>query len=129
MRTLRRIGGEPETVEAKRAEGGLPRSVRETLSAFSNTDGGTLLLGVDEGTGFGVVDLPDPVALRDALVQMASDDLTPALRIATDIVEVEGRLIVVAVIPPARSDHRPVFVTQQGSPPVRICVPGTVTGG
>jgi ATP-dependent DNA helicase RecG len=52
---LRRIGGEPTRIEAKRATGGLPKSVCEKLSALSNTDGGTVLLGVDEQSGFGLV--------------------------------------------------------------------------
>lgn len=112
--TLRRIGGEPTSIEAKRAVGGLPRSVRETLSAFSNTDGGTILLGVDEQSGFDLVELDDPVTLRDGLVQMSRDDITPALQISTEIVEVEGHRLVVAEIPPAPADRRPAYVTVQG---------------
>jgi ATP-dependent DNA helicase RecG len=114
LTTLRRIGGEPTRIEAKRASGGLPKSVRETLSAFSNTDGGTVLLGIDEQSGFSLVELADPAALRDALIQMSRDDITPSLQISTDIVEIEGNRVVVAEVPPVAADRRPVYVTAQG---------------
>lgn len=114
LTVLRRMGGEPTRVEAKRAAGGVPKGLRETLSAFSNTDGGTVLLGVDEAAGFRTVPLDDPVALRDGLVQMSRDDLTPALLISADLVEVDGNRIVVADVPPVTADRRPVYVTTQG---------------
>jgi len=85
------MGGEPTRIGAKRAVGGMPKSVRETLSAFSNTDGGTIVLGADEASGFGLVELTDPPALRDALVRISRDDITPPLQIS---VEVENRWLV-----------------------------------
>jgi ATP-dependent DNA helicase RecG len=114
LASLRRIGGEPAHIEAKKAAGGMPKSVRETLSAFSNTDGGTILLGVDEAGGFTPVELDNPVALRDSMVQMSRDDITPPLQASTEIVEVGGHRIVVTEVPPARADQRPVYVTAQG---------------
>lgn len=42
---LRVRGAETTLVEVKAAAGGCPKSPRDTLSAFSNLRGGTILLG------------------------------------------------------------------------------------
>ena len=56
---------ENNRIEVKKALGGLPRSVWETYSAFANTYGGIILLGVEElaDKSFRTVDLPDPEKL------------------------------------------------------------------
>lgn len=111
---LRAFGGEPSNVEAKAAAGGLPASTVETVSAFSNTNGGVIMLGVDERSRFDVVELTDPIKLRNDLVSAVSDQLTPPVRPAVDLVEVDGRVVVVAEIDPLPSDQRPCYVTTRG---------------
>lgn len=43
---------ENNQLEAKKATGGLPHSMWETYSSFANTDGGVILLGVEEKKDF-----------------------------------------------------------------------------
>src|SRR5450755_1961723 len=111
---LRETGVEFEDVEVKRAAGGLPRSIAETMSAFANSRGGIIILGLDERAGFTTVGVSDPVALRDQLATVARTSLYSALTPIIDTVPVDGAIIVLAEIealPPAQC---PCYVTARG---------------
>ena len=111
---LRETGVEYEDVEVKRAAGGLPQTVAETMSAFANTRGGIIILGLDEGAGFASVGVGDPVAQRDELAGVARAKLTPALAPIIDAVPFEGAILLLAEIEPLPPAQRPCYVTARG---------------
>src|SRR5665647_3828777 len=114
LSALRRVGAETEVVEAKSGRGGFPRSVRETLVAFANTHGGTVLIGVDELDGYSVVRIDDIVGYRDALVGIARDAITPPLAPRTELIEVDGAVVLAAYVPRLLPDQRPAYITAKG---------------
>lgn len=111
---LRTVGSDHSTIEAKKARNRLPSTTWETMSAFANTDGGIVLLGVDEGDGsFEVVGVEDPGQVTREL-QSACAELEPPLRPLISVVEVEGRMVIVAELGPVARSSRPCHRRSQG---------------
>ena len=113
---LKRAGTDLETIEAKSASIALPRTVVETLSAFSNTRGGLLLLGVDEQRGFAPVDGIDAAKLAADLASAAKTQMEPALSPRIDIVAYGTGSAVVAQVDALDAFRRPCYVRSQGLP-------------
>ncbi|MEQ0560578.1 ATP-binding protein [Amycolatopsis sp. NEAU-NG30] len=109
VENLRLLGSDVSDVEVKKATGGLPRSARETLVAFANTRGGTLILGLDEGAGFTASGLADPAKMSSDLAAMCAADIEPPLRPHIGIHDFEGTKILVAEIPELPPDRKPCF--------------------
>jgi len=103
---LRRIGADHSTCEVKKSQGGLPTSIWETISAFANAQGGTIILGVDEKRDFSVVGVRDAGAIESALGSVCGD-LEPVVRADIHTLFVGDKAVVVAEIPPVARDQRP----------------------
>ena len=114
VRLLRRRGTDLPLVEAKAAVGALPKSVRETLSAFSNDRGGLLLLGLAEEAGFAPAPGFDAAKTRNDLASLCSDVMEPAVRADVDIADVEGAQVVVASVPEMDPGSKPCYVKAKG---------------
>lgn len=74
---------ENSRIEAKEALGGLPESIWETYSAFANTDGGVILLGVEEleDKSLHALELLDPQWLIEDLWAGLNDPKTVSANI------------------------------------------------
>jgi len=110
---LRRLGLEPTEIEVKAAVGGLPKTVVETLSAFANGDGGTLLLGLDED-GFRLAPGFDATKIRDALADACHQKVTPPIRTSIEVVDFEGAHVVRLDVEEIDPVDKPCFVTDRG---------------
>lgn len=113
VQRLRRLGLEPTEIEVKAAVGGLPKTVVETLSAFANGDGGTLLLGLDED-GFRLAPGFDATKIRDALAEACHQKVTPPIRTSIEVVDFEGAHVVRLDVEEIDPVDKPCFVTDRG---------------
>lgn len=110
---LRRTGVEPPSVEVKEAGTKCPTSLRETLSAFANQGGGTIILGLTD-SDFRSVDI-DPGALVDALAGMAANDMTPPVRGDIEVHLIDGgRPVVRMDVEELSAAQKPCFITNRG---------------
>lgn len=111
---------ENNRIEAKQALGGLPESIWETYSAFANTSGGVILLGVEEleDKSLHALDLLDPAWLLEDFRVIVNDPSRVSANILTEqdiqIHLVDGKQIIAIHVPPAPESLRPIWVEQDG---------------
>ena len=111
---------ENNRIEAKRALGGLPHSIWETYSAFANTLGGILLLGVEEHEDKSLhpVNLPDPEKLVREFWDIVNNPNKVSVNILASedvaIRQIDGKNIIAITVPRAQRNDRPVYV--EGNP-------------
>ena len=110
---------ETAEIEYKSAKGGFPKNFWETYSAFANTHGGTIVLGVKEKDGiFTLNNLTDDdidKLQKDFWSGVHNKNTINACILKNDDVEVgeiEGHKVILFHIPQAQRDQRPIHCTQ-----------------
>ena len=107
---------EDERVEFKRASSELPDNIWETYSAFCNTDGGTIILGIREGKNktYSIEGVSDAHKLIDDFWSAAnnSEKVSYSIFFGHYVYPVKcGRKTVVVIeVPRAPREARPVYV-------------------
>lgn len=110
---LRLTGKDTQQVEVKDAAGGLPKSIVETLSAFSNGAGGIIILGLQEHNNFAYSPQFKAKAVYDALAGACNEKLTPPVRADINLLPYSGKQVVVASIPALQPRDKPCYVTSK----------------
>lgn len=108
---------ENSLLEVKSARGGLPNSLWESYSAFANSEGGVIVLGVKENSKDGslyVEGLEDVHKLLKDFWNMVNNRQKVSCNILTDSMAVpdklEGKDVIVIRVPRAERTSRPVYV-------------------
>ena len=113
--------GERVTLECKKAENSIPKSFWETYSAFANTNGGTVLLGVseylmekDKAKRYEVTGVNDADKIcKDLWNTINSNEKVNINLLHNDDVQVanvDGKDIIVINVPRADYSTRPVYI-------------------
>lgn len=107
---------ENNRIEAKKATGGFPQSLWESYSAFANTIGGIILLGVEEKADghFAYAGLQDAAKLQAEFWQKINDKNIVSKNIlsAEDvyIYQKGGAEILVINVPQAKTEDKPIYI-------------------
>ena len=118
--------GERVTLECKKAQCSVPSSLWDTYSAFANTYGGTILLGVvenlkekDKSKCFEFVGVEDADKIRKDLWNTLNSKEKVNVNILRDedvqIMDVDGKNILSINVPRAESNIRPVYINNNMS--------------
>lgn len=110
---MKNAGTDLAGYELKSAAGGFPKTTEETISAFSNTHGGTLIFGIAEkdfhpSPGF------DAKTIQAKCAQASRELVEPPAQAAIEILEYEGHPVVVANIPEMQARQKPCHVKKLG---------------
>lgn len=100
--------GEGLTIEFKKSRTDLNKDVYETVCAFLNRHGGTILLGVDDDKNIVGVE-PDCVqAIKETFVTTVNNPqkINPPTYLSVDQVEIDGRIVLHIYVPESSQVHR-----------------------
>ena len=114
------LKGERVTLECKRAKAEVPKSIWQTYSAFANTIGGLILLGVDENLQekdvskrFQIIGVDEPSKIiTDFWNTLNSDKVNENILVDSDVevVNVDGAQIVCIHVPQADWMAKPIYL-------------------
>lgn len=118
--SLRATGGDVTAVEVKSGAGGLPASLTETMSALANLPGGgTVILGLDEQTGFRPVPLADRQVLKQGMA-MKARAFVPPVQLTIEDGLVDGAPVIVARVRECDPSAKPCRVASTGKAYLRV---------
>lgn len=105
---------EKQHIELKKASGGTPTKLYDTLSSFSNQiGGGIILFGIDEQADYKVVGVYDAQDLQKKVVEQ-SLQMEPLVRPLFTVAQIDNKIVVSAEISECEIYDKPCFYKGAG---------------
>ena len=110
---MRTAGTDLAEYELKTAAGGFPKTMADSISAFANGTGGTIVFGISEKDGFHSVDV-DVKTIQAHSAQAARELIEPPQMVDIIVLEFESKPVVVVNVSEASSREKPCYVKKLG---------------
>ena len=105
---------ETQNIEFKKAAGGTPQRIYDTLSAFSNRiGGGIIIFGIDQTDNYKITGVYDPQDLQVKVTEQANQ-MTPVVRPLFTVATIEGKPVVSAEISECDTFDKPCYYKGAG---------------
>ena len=105
---------EHQNIEVKSALGGTPKRLYDSLSSFSNQEGGGIIIfGISEEEGFAIVGIHNVQKLQDQVAEQCKQ-MEPEIRPVFTACEIDGKMVVSLEIPEINVHDKPCFYKGTG---------------
>ena len=114
IHNIQSFKAESQRIEVKAAHIGCPKRLYDTLSSFSNQEGGGIIVfGLDEEQDFKVVGVYDPQDLQQKVNEQCKQ-MSPIVRPLFTMADIDGKIVISAEIPEIDTVEKPCFYMGAG---------------
>ena len=111
---------ESNQIECKLAKKSFPKEALYTYSSFANTDGGVLILGIEEQDGkFTVSGVENPEKIKKELFNILNNPEKVSKNIITDemvkVIEKNNKVVIFITVPKASYKDKPIYLNKNFS--------------
>ena len=110
---IKKYKTETNTIEVKKATGGFS-SCYDTISSFSNKNGGIIIFGIDEDNDYKITGVYDINDLQKKISSLCNDSMEPKIRPFILPLEYEGKNLLAVKIDELPQNKKPCYYKPKG---------------
>ena len=104
---------ESDTLEFKKSKNNLPK-IYDTISSFSNTRGGLIVLGIDEKDNFKITGVENINEIQNKISEICTQEMYPPIRPIITQIDYENKKLLVVEILELKQIEKPCYYIPNG---------------